>query len=203
MQRRGFIKLTGAAGANLSLQARAQEARHTYRLGFLIPAMRTFAAVNAMFDELHLSMVLSKVKTWSFIVGSFGVTTERIADGVAAPAKAAPDAIVSQRPSALHAGLGVAARTIPLITISEDLISEGLDASLAKPGGNITGISLLSPELDDKHQDILIDAVPGVRRIAALADSTIAPKRHLQQQQEPARSRRVELLAFTLQDQKK
>ena len=65
MQRRGFIKLTGAAGANLSLQARAQEARHTYRLGFLIPAMRTFAAVNATFDELHLSMVLSKVKTWS------------------------------------------------------------------------------------------------------------------------------------------
>lgn len=39
--------------------------------------------------------------------------------------------------------------------------------------------------------------MPGVRRIAALADSTIAPKRHLQQQQEPARSRRVELLAFT------
>jgi hypothetical protein len=65
--------------------------------------------------------------------------------------------------------------------------------------------AVISPgsELDDKHQDILIDAVPGVRRIAALADSTIAPKRHLQQQQEPARSRRVELLAFTLQDQKK
>ena len=39
--------------------------------------------------------------------------------------------------------------------------------------------------------------MPGVRRIAALADSTIAPKRHLQQQQEAARSRRVELLAFT------
>ena len=196
MQRRGFIKLTGAAGANLSLQARAQEARHTYRLGFLIPAMRTFAARER--DVRRIPSLNGFVEGQNLvIVGSFGVTTERIADGVAAPAKAAPDAIVSQRPSALHAGLGVAARTIPLITISEDLISEGLDASLAKPGGNITGISLLSPELDDKHQDILIDAVPGVRRIAALADSTIAPKRHLQQQQEAARSRRVELLAFT------
>jgi len=69
--------------------------------------------------------------------------------------------------------------------------------SLAKPGGNITGISLLSPELDDKRQDILVDAVPGIRSDAALADLSITQKRHLQQQQEVARSHGVELSIFS------
>jgi hypothetical protein len=94
MQRRGFIKLTGAAGANLSLQARAQEAGHTYRLGFLIPAMRTFAARER--DVRRIPSLNGFVEGQNLvIVGSFGVTTERIADGVAALAKAAPGAIVS------------------------------------------------------------------------------------------------------------
>ena len=59
--------------------------------------------------------------------------------------------------------------------MSEDLVAEGLVASLARPGGNITGISLLSPELDGKRQDILIEAVPGARRIAAMVDSKVTP----------------------------
>ena len=43
--------------------------------------------------------------------------------------------------------------------------------SLAHPGGNITGISLLSPELEGKRQDILIEAVPGARRMAMPAEA--------------------------------
>jgi putative ABC transport system substrate-binding protein len=42
-----------------------------------------------------------------------------------------------------------------------------------------TGISLLSPDLDGKRQEILIEAVPGVRKMAALADSIVTPSRHL------------------------
>jgi len=51
------------------------------------------------------------------------------------------------------------------------MVAAGLVSSLARPGGNVTGISLLSPELDGKRQDILIAAVPNARRIAAMADS--------------------------------
>jgi putative ABC transport system substrate-binding protein len=76
--------------------------------------------------------------------------------------------------------------------MSEDLVGEGFAASLAKPGGNVTGISLLSPELDSKRLEILIEAVPGLRRMAALGHS-IATKQHLEQQRELARSRGVEL----------
>ena len=92
--------------------------------------------------------------------------------------------------------LQAATHTIPLDSMSEDLVGEGFAASLAKPGGNVTGISLLSPELDGKRLEILIEAVPGARRIAALAHSEIATKLHLDEQQELARSRGVELSTF-------
>jgi putative ABC transport system substrate-binding protein len=91
--------------------------------------------------------------------------------------------------------LQTATRAIPLDSMSEDLVGEGFAASLAKPGGNITGISLLSPELDGKRLEILIEAVPSLRRMAALAHS-IVTKQHLEQQQELARSRGVELSVF-------
>ena len=87
-------------------------------------------------------------------------------------------------------------RTVPLVGMSEDMVGEGLVASLARPGGNITGISLLSPELDGKRQDILIEAVSGARRIAAMADSRQTPPYHLQTLQHAARSRGVELAVF-------
>jgi putative ABC transport system substrate-binding protein len=87
-------------------------------------------------------------------------------------------------------------RTVPIIGMSEDMVGEGLAASLARPGGNITGISLLSPELDGKRQDILIEAVPGARRIAAIADSRQTPPYHLQALQHAARSRGVELAVY-------
>ena len=87
-------------------------------------------------------------------------------------------------------------RTVPIIGMSEDLVGEGLTASLARPGGNITGISLLSPELDGKRQDMLIEAAPGARRIAAMADARQTPPYHLQALQHAARSRGVELSVF-------
>ena len=51
------------------------------------------------------------------------------------------------------------------------MVSSGLVSSLARPGSNITGVSILATELDGKRQEILIDAVPGIRRMAALAEA--------------------------------
>ena len=45
--------------------------------------------------------------------------------------------------------------------------------SLVRPGGNTTGVSILATELDGKRQELLIEAVPGLRRMAALADSNV------------------------------
>jgi putative ABC transport system substrate-binding protein len=194
MRRREFITLVAGVAAFLPLAARAQEAGRLYRLGFLVPAARRSAAVDAMFDEFRRNGFVEGQNL--AVIGSFGVTNGQIADAVSAVVTATPDAIVAG-PELYTRALQAATRTIPLVSISEDLVGEGLVASLAKPGGNITGISLLSPELDDKRQDILVDAVPGIRRMAALADLSITQKRHLQQQQEVARSRGVELSIFS------
>ena len=73
-------------------------------------------------------------------------------------------------------------------------MAAGFAASLAGPGGNITGISLMSPELDGKRQDILIEAVPGAGRIAVRADSTVATLRHLEALEVSARKQGKELV---------
>jgi putative ABC transport system substrate-binding protein len=80
--------------------------------------------------------------------------------------------------------------------MTEDMVGEGLAASLARPGRNITGISLLSPELDGKRQDILMEALPGARQIAAMSDSKVTSSKHLQALQRAAQSRGVQVLVF-------
>jgi len=70
-----------------------------------------------------------------------------------------------------------ATKTIPILAFTDDMVGSGFVSSLAKPGGNTTGVTLLATELDGKRQALLIEAVPGLRRMAALADTnTTAPR---------------------------
>jgi len=193
MKRRDFITLLGGAAA-WPLAARAQEASRTYRFGFLLPTARQAPQVEAFFDELRLNGFVEG-KNLVVIPGGFEATDDNLAERAAALINAAPDAIVAGPAPPLRA-LQAITRTVPLVGMSEDMVGEGLVASLARPGGNITGISLLSPELDGKRQDILIEAVPSARWIAALADSRQTPPYHLQTLQHAARSRGVELAVF-------
>jgi hypothetical protein len=72
------------------------------------------------------------------------------------------------------------------------MVGAGFVDSLARPNGNITGVSILANELDGKRQEIVIEAVPGLRRMAALADFNRAPVK-LEALQEAARARNIEL----------
>ena len=193
LRRREFITLLGGAAA-WPVAARAQEAGRTYRLGFLLPTARQTPQVEAFFDELRLNGFVER-KNLVALPGGFEATDDNLAERAAALINAAPDAIVAGPAPPLRA-LQAITRSVPLVGMSEDMVGEGLVASLARPGGNITGISLLSPELDGKRQDILIEAIPGARRIAAMADSRQTPPYHLQTLQHAARSRGVELAVF-------
>jgi len=64
---------------------------------------------------------------------------------------------------------------------------------MARPDGNITGVSILATELDGKRQEILIEVVPGVRRIAALADSNTTAPAQLEALQREASARNLDL----------
>jgi putative ABC transport system substrate-binding protein len=48
---------------------------------------------------------------------------------------------------------------------------------MRRPGGNTTGVSLLAPELDGKRQDLIMETVPGIRRIAALSKKSVTCQR--------------------------
>jgi putative ABC transport system substrate-binding protein len=189
MNRREFIAAIGSVALS-PLAAQAQEAGRLYRLGVLIPASR--AAVEPFFDELRLAGFVEGQNL--VVTGRYGVRAEQIAEATAELVKTEPEVILCGPETYLRA-LQTATRSIPLDSMSEDLVAEGFVASLAKPGGNITGISLLSPELDGKRLEILTEAVPGLRRVAALAHS-IATREHLEQQQALAHSRRIELSVF-------
>jgi putative tryptophan/tyrosine transport system substrate-binding protein len=86
-----------------------------------------------------------------------------------------------------------ATKTIPILAIAYDLLETGLVNSLARPNGNTTGVTIQPGELDGKRQEILIEAVPGLRRMAALADSNVTPAVKLDALQAAARARNIEL----------
>ncbi len=72
-----------------------------------------------------------------------------------------------------------ATRTIPIVTNSYDAVALGFAASLARPGGNITGSIWLGPELAGKRLELLKEAVPQLARVAVLANPALPGHRHL------------------------
>jgi ABC transporter substrate binding protein len=175
MRRREFIALAGAAVA-WPVAALAQEPGRTYRLGFLIPFTRDVPFNLALLDEL---------KRRGFVEGQ-NLTIEWRAYGqhVDLIGQYAVELVRSQ-PDVLYVGGGEAIRAaqqatkaIPILGITDDMVGEGLVGSLARPNDNTTGVSIFATELDGKRQEILIEAVPGLRRMATLADgnNTVATK---------------------------
>jgi putative ABC transport system substrate-binding protein len=196
MRRREFITLVGmAAAAVWPLAALAQE-RRIYRLGFLVPPPRTAPAVTAFLDELRQNG-FAEGDNLTIIPGGFEVTDDHLAEQAAALVNAAPDAIVAGPELTLQA-IQALTHTVPIVGMTEDMVAAGFVRSLAHPGANITGISLLSPELDGKRQDILIEMVPEARRVGAIADGRITPTFHGEALQQAARSRGVDLSIFNV-----
>jgi putative tryptophan/tyrosine transport system substrate-binding protein len=190
--RREFITLLGGAAAAWPLAARAQQQGRTYRLGFFLPVARDAPAMIAFFEELRVHGFIEG-QNLAILPGGFQAGNEQIDDLLPALVKAAPDAIIAGG-DVIPRALQNATRTIPIVVITEDMVAAGFAESLARPGGNITGISLMSPELDGKRQDILIEAVPSARRIAALADSNVATLRHLRALEAAAQAHGKELV---------
>jgi putative ABC transport system substrate-binding protein len=85
------------------------------------------------------------------------------------------DVIVVTGPPEVEAARG-ATTTIPIVTIeAPDLVARGLVASLARPGGNITGLTLGAPGAGEKYVELLREAVPSVTRMAVLITRQPAP----------------------------
>jgi putative tryptophan/tyrosine transport system substrate-binding protein len=125
----------------------------------------------------------------------FGLRVDELADHASAIVKAEVDLIVCSGSPCVRAAQR-ATKTLPILGLAEDMVRSGFVASLARPGGNTTGVRMLTTELDGKRQEILLDVVPGIHRMAALADTNNTSPEQLQALQDGARARAVELLIY-------
>jgi putative ABC transport system substrate-binding protein len=123
---------------------------------------------------------------------SYGQRIDLIPEFAAELVKAHVDVIYAAGVTAIRAAQRATA-TIPILGVADDMVGLRLVNSLARPGGNTTGVSILAADLDGKRQEILIDAVPGLRRMAIIADSNATGSSQLQALQDAAHARGVEL----------
>jgi putative tryptophan/tyrosine transport system substrate-binding protein len=195
LKRREFITLLGAAAA-WPLVARAQELGRIYRLGCLLASPRDAPHYLALFNELGR---LGFIEGQNLVIdpAGFGLSPQRMEIHAADLVKARVDLIHAAGDAAVRAAQRATAN-IPILAFTDDMLGQGFVRSLAKPGGNTTGVTILASELDGKRQEILIEAIPGARRIATLADSNVTTPRRLQALEEAARARGIELSIHTV-----
>jgi putative tryptophan/tyrosine transport system substrate-binding protein len=169
MDRRAFmVSITGSLLA-APLAAEAQEAAKVARIGYL----STNLAANPHTHEAFRQ----GLRDLGYVEGRNIVIEYRDAEGKPErlPALAAElvalkvDVIVAAASNHLALAAKQATRTLPIVfAAASDPVASGLVTSLARPGGNVTGTSVLSPELVGKRLELLTQAVPGVSRVAVL-----------------------------------
>jgi putative tryptophan/tyrosine transport system substrate-binding protein len=147
-------------------------------------------SLAAFFDELRGSGFVEGQNLR--VEGRFSTRDEDAPEVAAALAAASVDAILTGSDHRTRAAQK-ATRTIPIVTVADDLVLSGLVSSLSRPGGNTTGISILATELDGKRQELLIELVPTARRLAALADPGGTAPEQLRALEDAARARGIEL----------
>jgi putative tryptophan/tyrosine transport system substrate-binding protein len=198
MRRREFITLLGGAAATLLdiSAASAQEPGRTYRIGVLAFQPRTAPHYVAMLDELRRA---GFVESQNLVVPGRGwaLRAEQLPETAAELVKAKVDVIFCPSGDLAIRAAQQATATIPILAVTDDMVGSGLVPSLARQGGNTTGMSILASELDVKRLEILHEFVPQARRIAALADPTTISTRA--QVASAARDLGVEVVRFEAQ----
>jgi ABC-type uncharacterized transport system substrate-binding protein len=194
VKRRQFITLLGGAAA-WPLSARAQQAQRVPRIGVLLPGTRSSFAVRVEalrqgLQQLGYVEGRTIALEWRFADEKFDRLPDLATDLAALPV----DIIVANGTPATRAAKG-ATSLIPIVMVSvSDPVSTGLVASLARPGGNVTGLSIFGPDLSGKRLELLKEAVAKLTRVAALFNPTNGTSHlELREMQAAARTLNVEL----------
>jgi putative ABC transport system substrate-binding protein len=164
MKRREFITVLGSAAAAWPLLVRAQPARQLWRIGILGSASAVSPIEAAVLQGLR---ELGYTEGQNLIVeykGSAG-KPDRLAGLASELIAAKVDVIFTGGSEATHAAQRET-KTIPIVMTSTNPVALGFVASLAHPGGNITGLSLLGPEASGKRLELLRELIPGIAKVA-------------------------------------
>jgi putative ABC transport system substrate-binding protein len=172
MSKRNFVFALGAIFLTLSYPSEAQQPTKTPRIGLLGGAS---ASVNAGRIEAfrHGLRELGYVEGKNIVIEYLWAEgkLDRLPALAAELVRLKVDIIVSAGPTVTRAAKE-ATVTIPIVrAFDDDPVGSGFVASLARPGGNITGLSALSPELSGKQLELLREIVPRLSRVAVLGSS--------------------------------
>ena len=171
MQRRKFITLLGSAAAAWPLVAHAQQVAKLPTIGFLgastPPAMSPWTAA-----------FVQRLRELGWIEGRTVTIEYRWAEGRSERYAEIADELVRLKVDVIVTAGGAvvavkqATSVIPIVfSVVNDPVGSGLVESLARPGGNVTGLSLQSSDLAGKRLELLREVVPGLRRLAIMANA--------------------------------
>jgi putative ABC transport system substrate-binding protein len=197
MDRRRFLLISLAAVLAAPLAGEAQQAANTPRIGFLSASSFSEPRIQRYFQAFRQGL-----RELGYVEGRNIAIESRWAEGnydrlpglAAELVRLKVDVLVTYGAPAGQAAKR-ATKTIPIVVaVINDLVASGFVASLARPGGNITGLSMMAPELVGKQLQILKEVVPRVSRVALLTNpATGASAVQVQHAQESARALGVRL----------
>jgi putative tryptophan/tyrosine transport system substrate-binding protein len=173
MRRRDFITLLGGTAAAWPLSTRAQRSAKPPIIGYLGPT-------SASTQSQWTAAFVRRLHELGWIEGSTVEIEYRWAEGQAERLSAFADELVRLKVSVIVTSATpptIAAKratsVIPIVfAASGDPVGSGLVASLARPGGNVTGLSIQGVEAVSKRVELLRDVVPNLRRLAVLANES-------------------------------
>ena len=171
MKRREFITIIGGA-AVWPVAARGQQVGGAARIGLLWPG-------DAPPVSPRMESFRQGLRTLGFVDGQNTAIELRYAQGGPKQLPELAAELVRLKVDVIYTAGDLAPRvaqqateTIPIVVISDDILGAGVIASLSRPGGNTTGLTILSPELSAKRLEVLRDMIPGLSRVTALWDPT-------------------------------
>jgi ABC-type uncharacterized transport system substrate-binding protein len=178
MRRREFISLIGGAAIAYPLAARAQQPARIRRVGMLmnlsesdVEAQRLITAFREGLTQLGWVGGRNLRMDYRWAGGDIG----RIRAFAKELVELSPDIIVAYATPSVVA-LQQQTHSVPIVFLSvTDPVGQGLVASLAHPGGNITGFSVFEFSLGTKWMDALKQIVPGLRRVVTIFNPKTAP----------------------------
>jgi len=169
MNRRTVITTLAAGVVAAPFMREAQPAPKVARIGMLTPSSPAGSGhlVEALRQALR-DLGYIEGKTFALEARYGAGRSERLAELARELVGLKPDVIVTSTDLAT-AAVRRQTRTIPIVMVlSTDPVGTGFVASLARPGGNVTGLSSITAELGGKRLELLKEAVPGLRRVALL-----------------------------------
>src|SRR5215471_5085090 len=196
MRRREFVGLLGGAAA-WPVAARAQQPGKLPTIGFLGTVTQSEWPVEA-FDKRLRELGWIEGRTITIDYRWAEGRDERITEFVAEFVRSKVDVIVTGG-NAISAAKQ-ATSTIPIVfAVAADALGSGFVDSLARPGGNVTGLTLQSPEIVGKRLNLLREVLPGRRRLAVMANVGYpAAKKELAQVEAAAGSLGFEVVALEI-----